>query len=262
MTNGETSSVSFKEILIEQLGPLNQKIEELNNKIEENHQNLSTKINENHQNLTQLLQNVEKKAEEASKLANDNKEDIKRLESTVTQLNDKLEEKQKKQEELEDLIIDQIDRNLRNTIIVRGLPKANNERTWDDTAETFVNYLSRNLHWDKTTKDNLYNDIERIHRGKDNNHQESPPAVFIKFYSWKTAQNIIKTIITAHKNKDVKITAHQMYSKRTQSNMDAAENQKKELLRNPDYKNCQAYVKYPGIIMIKKDGDRHFMKYN
>ena len=57
---------------------------------------------------------------------------------------------------------EQTNRNLRNTLIIRGLPENKNEKSWDDSIQQFVNHVCPLFGWNE---ESLIADIEREHRG-------------------------------------------------------------------------------------------------
>ena len=126
-----------------------------------------------------------------------------------------MDDKQHQIKTLQNDLNDQIDRNMRSTILVRGLLQKQNEKSWNDTALAFANHLAEKLQWDENSRNMLLNDIERIHRGKKKEDNDDVPLVYIKFHSWKTAQSILKEIIHGNKNKKLTISVQQMYSKAT-----------------------------------------------
>ena len=257
-SNGLTLE-TLKHLIIEQCSSINERIVE-------KHDETNKRIDEKHENLVRLLANCEKKADEAITTANDNKTEILKLKSQIEVITTSITEKTNRINLLEDTLNDQIDRNLRSTLIIRGLPKKADENTWDDTANVFADYMAQKLNWNNNSRNMLFQDIERIHRGKENensaNHRSKIPAIYVKFHSWKTAQNILKEIIKANKSKMISISAQQMYSKSTQAKMDEANKVRLELKNNEEQRTWATYVKYPGILMVKKSGERKYSPYN
>ena len=70
----------------------------------------------------------------------------------------------------------------------------------------------------------------------------------------------MQEIIKGNKNKKIRISVQQMYSKRTQLQIDEANNLKREL-KESDKKHWPMYVKYPGVLMVKKPGDKVYSRY-
>ena len=103
----------------------------------------------------------------------------------------------------------------------------------------------------------LLNNIERIHRGK-KKEDDDVPLVYIKFHSWKTAPSILKEIIHDNKNKKLTISVQKMYSKATYEKMDTANKIRKSFKDCPEKKEWLAYVKYLGIVMVKRPSETKY----
>ena len=78
---------------------------------------------------------------------------------------------------------DQIDRNMRSTILVIHLPQKQNEKGWNDMALAFANRLPEKLGWDENSRYMLLNDIGRIHQRKKKEDNDDVPLVYIRFHS-------------------------------------------------------------------------------
>ena len=63
-----------------------------------------------------------------------------------------LSDKQHQIKSLQNDLNDQIDWNMRSTILVRGLPQKQNEKYGDDTALAFGNHLAEKLDWDENSR--------------------------------------------------------------------------------------------------------------
>ena len=165
--------------------------------------------------------------------------------------------------ELENQVEDQTNRNMRNTLIIKGIREDPTEKNWDDATNALVSHLTSIFDWDP---DSLNADIERCHRGRkeavemrNDNKRNQPRPIFVKFHSWKTAEQIRRRIIGAHKQKKTRIIVSQMFSKKTTKRMnDQLEIRKHLLLENKEWR---AVVKFPGILLVKKPGDADFSPY-
>ena len=75
----------------------------------------------------------------------------------------RLEEYSRKIEQLEKLVDDQIIRNARSTLIIRGAKfNLRNEKSWNDTENILAITLCTQFGWNK---DQFAHDIERAHCG-------------------------------------------------------------------------------------------------
>ena len=121
----------------------------------------------------------------------------------------RLEEYSRKIEQLEELVDDQINRNARSTLIIRGVKfNLRNEKSWNDTENVLPTTLCTQFGWNKGQ---FAQDIERAHRG---NYKNPNSPIYAKFLSWKVAQGILESIVKANREGKITIFASQKYSKR------------------------------------------------
>ena len=165
--------------------------------------------------------------------------------------------------ELEDQVEDQTNRNMRSTLIIKGIKEDKNEKNWDDATNALVRNLTSIFDWDP---DILHADIERCHRGRkeaearnEDNRNQQPRPIYVKFHSWKAAEQIRRKIISANKEKRTRIIVSHMFSKKTTKRMNEQLEIRKHLLN--ENKDWRAVVKFPGILLIKKSGDADFSRY-
>ena len=121
----------------------------INTKIENQFKQTNNKIDSNHETLIQLLSKSDAKAQEVLEKAESNEFDIKNIKDELNTTKDSLDDKQHQITTLQNDLNDQIDRNMRSTILVRGLPQKQNEKSWNDAASAFANHLAEKLKWDK-----------------------------------------------------------------------------------------------------------------
>ena len=90
---------------------------------------MSTKFDE----LSIRIETIDKKEEAAESLVKQNQNNFSNLTSESAALQEKIEEA-KKIHELEENIEDQINRNSRDTLVIRDIEKGNQEKTWNNTS--------------------------------------------------------------------------------------------------------------------------------
>ena len=76
--------------------------------------------------------------------------------------------------------------------------------------------------------------------------------------SWKVAQNVMTSIISANRAGKLKIFASQKYSITMQDEMNSQLLKGKELKQDEDKKLWKSCVKFPGVLMVKKPGDQRY----
>ena len=147
---------------------------------------------------------------------------------------------------------------LRSTLIFKNIPENPAEKNWSDTTNTLVSLLSSLFNWNPT---NLSNDIERAHRGKeDDNHKRGtnkPRPIYVKFHSWKSSENVRKSVVDANRQGRTNVIVSQMYSKKTTETMNEKLKLRKEIMRKE--KNWKMFVKYPGVLYVKKPNENKFI---
>ena len=88
----------------------------------------------------------------------------------------------KKIHELEENNEDQINKNSRDTPVIRDIKKENQEKTWNNTSQVLSSSAFGFFGWNPNQ---FFSDIERAHKGEYKN-PNSP--IYVKFISWKVSQ--------------------------------------------------------------------------
>ena len=165
----------------------------------------------------------------------------------------RLEEYSRKIEQLEKLVDDQIIRNARSTLIIRGVKfNLRNEKSWNDTENILAITLCTQFGWNK---DQFAHDIERAYCGNQKN-PNSP--IQAKFLSWKVAQGVLESILEANREGKITIFANQKYSKKVQDQMSSLLLKRKKFKKDEVRKTWKSYVKFPGLLMVKKPTDEKY----
>ena len=193
--------------------------------------NITTSINDTmngkFDQLNNRLNEIDIRVNETKTLAENNTSRLKQLEKESKITNLRLEEYSRKIEQLEELVDDQINRNARSTLIIRGVKfNLHNEKSWNDIENVLATTLCTQFGWNK---DQFAHDIERAHRGNCKN-PNSP--FYAKFLSWKVAQDVLESIIKANREGQITIFASQKYSKKVQDGMNSLFLKRKELKKD------------------------------
>ena len=80
--------------------------------------------------------------------------------------------------------------------------------------------------------------------------------------SWKVTQKVMTSIISAIRAGKLNIFANQKYSKKIQDKMNSQLLKCKEFKEDEDKKLWKSYVKFPGVLMVKKPGDQGYKIYD
>ncbi len=144
---------------------------------------------------------------------------------------------------------DQTNRSLRKTLIIRGVPEANGETTWDHTRDVALDALVAAT---KMKKAGLDESIERVHRGKSNaTEKQGKQDIFACFYDWNRVQDLLKEF---HKNgRRSGIYVDQMYGPDTAYRRSLALHRRRELIEKKEI--AHGYVDFPAKLMVKYTSD-------
>ena len=149
---------------------------------------MDTKFDE----ISTRIKTIDRKAETAETLAKQNQNNTSNLTSESTALQEKLIEQAKKIHELEEVIEDQVKRNSRDTLVIKGIKKENQDKTWNNTSHVLSSSRCRLFGWNPNQ---FVSDIERANRS-DYKNLNSP--IYVKFISWKDSQAVLDSIIEAN----------------------------------------------------------------
>ena len=177
--------------------------------------NVTTSINDTmnrkFDQLNNRLNEIDIRVNESKTLAEYNTNRLEQIEEESKITNLRLEEYSRKTEQLEELVDDQVNRNARSTLIIRGVKfNFHNEKSWNDTENILATTLCIQFGWNKNQ---FAHDIERAHRG---NYKNSNSPIYAKFLSWKVGQDVLESTIKGNRESKITIFASQKHSKKVQ----------------------------------------------
>ena len=228
---------------------------EMDNNVKKITEKIMEKMDTKFDELSTRIEIIDRKAEAAESLAKQNQNSISNVTSESTALQEKIAEQAKKIHELEVNIEDQINRNSRDTLVIKGIKKENQEKTWNNTSHVLSSSLCGFFGWNPNQ---FLSDIERAHRG-DYKNPNSP--IYVKFISWKVSQAVLDSIIRANRSRQTNISASQKYSDKVQKRMNRLLISRQEFKNDEEKSSWKSYVKYPGVLMVKKPEDRNYSVY-
>ena len=209
----------------------------------------------NFDELSTRVETIDRKAEAAETLAKKNQNNISDLTSESTAFQEKLVEQVKKICEHEEKIEDQVNRNSRDMLVIRGIKKENQEKTLNNASHVLSSSLCGLFDWNLNQ---FLSDIERVHRG---DYKKSNRHIYVKFISGKVSQAVLDSIIRANRSRQTNISASQKYSNKVQKRMNRLLITRREF-KSDEEKSCwRSYVKYPGVSMVKKPEDQNYSVY-
>ena len=212
------------------------------------------KMNTKFDELSTRIETTDRKAETAETLAAQNQNNNSNLTSESTALQEKLAEQAKKIHELQENIEDQVNRNSRDTLVIRGIKKANQEKTWNNTSHVLSSSLCGLFGWNPNQS---LGDIERAHRGD----YKNPNSPYVKIISWKVSQAVFGSIIRANRSRQTNNSACQKYSDKVQKKMNRLLITRREFKNDEEKSSWKSYAKYPGVLMVKKLEHQNYTVY-
>ena len=211
------------------------------------------------------LETVRGVADNANKLSEILKKDCTQLKEDNTNLKSKLQTVIKEQESLQETIEDNKNRQLRKTLVFKGIPEQRfsdeqnsnpdgsprmNPESWDDTATILATQISETL--DDTTVEQARRMVERCHRGAENKRYKgtAPRPIFAAFVDWRDSEKVKETFRKKNiSDRNCNVYAEQKYGPRTTVRRNSAMKERKRLIDSGAI--IGGYVSHPARLMIK-----------
>ena len=207
--------------------------------------------------LSRFEEKIEKSreiAERAHQRTVDNEAKIDKINAEFTLVKQKMEQQQinllkaldvqsVKIATLEARLEHQTNRNSRKSVIIRGVPEHEDEKSWDDCRKVVCEKLAEITNSDPET---LSNAIERIHRGKPNRH-DGPRVVHALFYDWNDSEHLISAMRKNGRNS--RIYVEQRYGPDTTWRRNSALTLRKDLKAQGTI--TSGFIAYPAKLMVK-----------
>ena len=83
----------------------------------------------------------------------------------------------------------------------------------------------------------------------------------MKLISWKVSQAVLDSIIRANRSRQTNISACQKYSDKVQKRINRLLIIRREFKNNEERSSWKSYVKYQGVLMVKKPEDQNYSAY-
>ena len=196
-------------------------------------------------NLTQNMEKIQQTANDAQTAAEEAKSMARNNQSEINELTDKIGK-------LEASLDDQINRNMRTTLVFNGINGT--ERSWNETSSI----LAQTINEIKPDID-CKNWIERAHRAKQNGNTSKPLPIIAKFCSWQHSEEI-KSIIINHNKAENDRKKHlyvdQLQSKQLMERTNTAKLHRKQL--KEEHLDWKMYICHPANLMCKEPGNLHY----
>ena len=158
---------------------------------------------------------------------------------------------------LEEKLEDRTNRQLRQTVVIKGLPEKEGEK-WSDTRNTLAKHISKVYKIEVKKAHALF---DRVHRGGGDGYEKRKKGkrdIYALCSSWDNSEFLVWNAFKANKNmpKKDRVFIEYKYGPLTTLRRGQALKLRKELLEKKEFKN--AYVKFPAILMARKDGEDNY----
>ena len=158
---------------------------------------------------------------------------------------------------LEEKLEDRTNRQLRQTVVIKGLPEKDGEK-WTDTRNALAKHISKAY---KIEFKKAYALFDRVHRGGGDGFEKRKKGkrdIYALCSSWDNSEFLVWNSFKANKTlpKKDRVFIEYKYGSLTSLRRGQALKLRKELIEKKEFKN--AYVKFPAILMARKDGEVNY----
>ena len=193
---------------------------------------------------------------------------VKSANDELMSVNKKLEEKLSDSEkfqstviesfiQLEEKLEDRTNRQLRQTIVVKGLPEKPSEK-WADTRNILAKYIAKAYDMEFRKAYSLF---ERVHRGGGNGFEDKKKGrrdIYALCSHWDDSEHLVwkSYIVNKSRPKKERVVIEYKYGPLTTLRRGEAMKKRREILESKEYRN--AYIKFPAQLMARKDGEDNY----
>ena len=155
----------------------------------------------------------------------------------------------KKVQEIEERLEERTNRQLRQTLIIRGIQEVPNE-TWDDTKDLVAKAISKNTDVSFQEATNMLN---RVHRGRPNpKNKNQPRPIYMALHKWEDCEFIVDEFRDLNINRRSTIRVEYMYGPLTSIRRNAALLKRKTL--KDEGSIISGYLQFPAKLFVKRRG--------
>lgn len=264
------ATADFESILKLHLNKTEAKLTQELKQVEENIRNsFKTQIDSLKTEITRQQNEIEEirlTCDNTKKQAELSKAEYDKLKQENSQLKAKVGNCEQEQSNLTELIEDRTNRQLRKTLVFRGVPEKQypvapstgssqqqprlRPENYDDTEELIAQLCAETC---DVPLDRAKSMLERVHRAaeKQDYKGRGPRPIFAAFYDWKDSEFVQdKFRARGRSNPDFKMYADQKYGPRTSARRNMAMIERKKLKEANQI--ISGYVKFPAKLMVKK----------
>ena len=207
------------------------------------------------QEIDSKYENFNSELQDVKNMADRNANEILRLNQSITTIVGINKDQAKQISDLNERVEKRTNRQMRNTLIFKGIPKIPSEEkkgqeAWQYTRQALVSAISS--HIDDLDETRATRCIERVHRGKPNEHGKQ--AIYAKIFDWNICEKLkhdFRSINIA--DNSVKIYCEQMFGPLTSARRNHALSVRKQL--KEEGKIYSGFVVYPAKLLVKVTRD-------
>ena len=158
--------------------------------------------------------------------------------------------------EVEERLEERTNRQLRQTIIIKGIKELDNE-TWEDTKDLVSNQIAKNLGISTRVADDMLN---RVHRGKHSENpldHNKPRPIYALLHKWHDCEEILEVFRTLNINRKSSVRAEYMFGPKTTIRRNMALFERKQLKESG--KIISGYISYPARLLGKYPGSNKYV---
>ena len=152
-------------------------------------------------------------------------------------------------EELSERLEERTNRQLRQTLIFKGIHELENEKTWADTKAHLATNISQCVGVTQTFALQMLN---RVHRGRPNPRNARQRVIYANLYSWEICGKLVHDFRRLNIEGKSQIRVEYKYGPRTSYRRNQALLKRKELKEMGDI--ISGYVAYPARLYVKRPG--------
>ena len=159
-----------------------------------------------------------------------------------------------KLKDVEERLEERTNRQLRQTLVFRGVRETNNE-SWEDTFDIITKIISKNLGISTRSAESMFN---RVHRGKPtrNGDINSPRPIYAAMFKWHDCENIIDEFRGLNISKKSSIRVNYMFGPLTSARRNLALLERKKLKESGVI--ISGYLSYPAQLFGKIPGSDEY----
>ena len=195
--------------------------------------------------------------ESVQNISNKNAGEIARLKGTIESLVSINKGQSNKLGKLVELVEDRTNRQLRNTLVFKGIPVTKGERhgmkeAWNETRKVLAETLAQ--HVLDLSVESAQNIFERVHRGRPIAKNVQNRHIYARVFDWNMSEKLKNDMRKVNtQNPSLKIYCEQMYGPRTSQRRNHALSIRKTLKSNNEI--VSGYVSFPAKLMVKVSSD-------